>query len=271
MKRIKTKQEFINEFGTEFKGKTCMKIQGKMDYLFGCVLHDNWVVTDDMLTTNPHPYAKGNWVVKVNHHDGVQAKALAIGLKWGYRGTDWFDGFTKDYLKIRNGTIGHADVNNIDKHILLTQQQFMDGDVPSVSCNDENTSDKYMCVMTQGNRAKYFTATYGDSLIMLSDSLESSGINTNKIDLYMVLGYKLIIEQDFMTKFPPTPPLKELKLFGHKVKKLSTGKIQVGCKTYHLGDVKAFIEIANDFGNEFSTTIGRPEIEEIEEVLNKLK
>ena len=61
--RIKTEQEFIDEFGSEWRKKvTCIWISPDMDYLFGKSINrnnhqhvDNWIITPKMITSKPNP------------------------------------------------------------------------------------------------------------------------------------------------------------------------------------------------------------------------
>lgn len=59
--RIKTEQEFINEFGEHWRNGINWTSSDSMDYLFGreitlpCTNIDNWTIDDTMITEKPLP------------------------------------------------------------------------------------------------------------------------------------------------------------------------------------------------------------------------
>lgn len=313
-KRFKTKQEFEEEFGKEFHKKVqySWADDTAMDYLFGCVYKSKsenlpkqythflakgcsgWSVSEDMLTTAPHPYSKGNWVVKVaeGQHDKVQAKALACGFKWIAEEKDvWFDGFDQQYLVIFNGVMGqdnppiNQDRNIYPQYTKLTFDQFMDGDVPKLvhelwsdvsnkhgfeDLNKEEAvkDDKFFCIATRYEAGEYELIgsiirinPYTKKLMGESFSLESCKNLVNS-------GYSLITFNQFKSKYPPEP--KSLELFGYDVVQYND-RVKIYSQDIPIQDIKNSINLLDLYFGYASGIFRRKELNEVKEMLKQLK
>lgn len=137
MKRFKTKQEFIRDYG---KVKNWC---GEMDFLFGmpqnCPEVGSWRIEDYHLTSLPHPYTGKSIVIKLENEDQsrvVQKKMFRMGVTWNtfeaeVKHTDATYLFL-DWNPVREGHMLSFD-NSIDETqypILLSHKQFMNGDMP---------------------------------------------------------------------------------------------------------------------------------------------
>jgi hypothetical protein len=151
MKRFKTKQEFVNEYGGKWEGK--VEWSSNMDYLFGLpfnqkpddeyelypILTDGeyfWWVTEEMITHTPHPYEGKSIAIDVSNQEEsrmVQLKAFELGYGWRVGGKK-VQSYDAKSLYLRRGSVSWdsspvpEDEDEYD--LILTYQQFMDGDVP---------------------------------------------------------------------------------------------------------------------------------------------
>ena len=240
MKRFKTKQEFIAEFGEKWRSKFLYgwHDKGGMDYLFGCVFNgndcevipekyakyltdvNNWGISDDMLTKKPHPYSQGKWQIEIpaGMNDKAQAKALACGFIWASR-CEWFKAFSEKYLIINNGIMFQDSLPNQLK-TPLTFDQFMEGYVPEIAKSKKRVEE------TAEKEQKYF-CLYQDKalegIIMwftVGGSTAKIQVSIDGIDAYLRDGYTLITFDEFETRFKPVNELEKYEgksfMFGKK-------------------------------------------------------
>ena len=279
----------------------------KMDYLVGCKYfghkpmldeyakhltdsHNDWEVHDLMLTNEPHPYAKGNWVVKVENYNEVQAKALACGFKW-YNRKIWAKSFCMSYLYIKNGILSQgATIADIKTFTFLNQKQFMEGYDPNIISDKawcENFSElldayvekkgmktdpKYMCLMEKDNRAKYhdvsfrdMTALIPDIAIIKSDELKEP-YHIRGFDQALKKGYIPLSQKEFMKRFPPK---NEITLFGCAVRKTGS-TYYIGSKNYSKCAVDGFLKIQTDYLEKFGKMMSGEILGDISIAVNKV-
>lgn len=302
IKRFKTKQELIAEYGESFRRITRMNYNGEMDHLFGCIVNESdgtnntidlslakyltednhWIITNAMLTDKPHPYSTGLWQVQIpeGKHDQAQAKALACGFKWKNK-TKWVNSFNRDnYLCINNGVLTHArnsfDIYTTYIYTQLTFEQFMDGDVPGKKV-EEPMPEKFFCVATPDQLDEYGFDSAKDAILLCpsfsGNKVGWNTLNTHNTLKYLQDGYTIIPFNDFKAKFPPKAKEK-ITLFGYDVEVLKDGRIKVGCEDniFTIEEIKGFMKIITaHFKNIDEERFTNFNFNEIEDVLNKLK
>jgi hypothetical protein len=273
MKRFKTKQEFEKEFGKDWKTKTIPYAWSKynsMDYLFGCIYSENfqecvdtryakfltddncWSISEEMLTTKPHPYSKGKWYVEVpeGKHDIVQAKALTCGFKWysNLHESKWFYNFHNECLLIDNSELLQGLTKKILKSTKLTFDQFMNGDVP-----DQEEVLKIMCI--EDHQLRVTNSSNGSV-----NPLEEIFSIENRLEL----GYKLVTKEEFykLTKKP-------LRFRDWEIEKIGNSAIKVGRYGYCLDGVKEFSNNLSMMFNHYPD-ITIEEIKEIPKLIDKI-
>jgi hypothetical protein len=130
MKRFKTKQEFIREYGKPHNWAIAM------NPLFGVPFkgsaHYGWAINDEHLTTAPHPYAGKSFVVKCLEPEDsrrVQEKAFEMGMEWNSGET---------VVCYADARFLFFDWNSENKnHVLTYGDQLLMGTTPVILTDDE--------------------------------------------------------------------------------------------------------------------------------------
>jgi hypothetical protein len=221
---------------------------------------NNWGISPDMLTDQPHPYSTGKCQIEIpaGMHDKAQAKALACGFRWT-SGCEWYMAFSESYLIIDDG-IMLQDYELNENHILLTFDQFMEGYVPDVvdktdikPIMDEKEStyvaeSKKRVEETGKKEQKYFCVCYHDEVkqvipnagkllkeyYIIERETEIAPYR-NKINIFseftpekihncIEYGFKLITFDEFQSRFKPSELAKyEGKAFAFEGEDLTQG------------------------------------------------
>jgi len=240
MKRFKTRQEYgcsvSMRYGEPLKG---------LDHLhYGA----------NCFTTDPHPYEGKSFKIKVTPEESekVQKKAFALGYSWGCgdKNVSLEEG---SYLYILSDkTIGWGDTEEFFRRHEgdeLTPQQFLDGDLPTEACGDEDSG------WPQWRLDAYISRS--NTLVWWDRELHST---LTVSDAYK---YNLMSEADFKAKHPDKPKLK----FKNWEVTVEGENINVGCKSLTKAGAKAFYEFANDTGGHHPT----PSLDEVYTFIHRNK
>lgn len=228
-KRFKTKQEFTREFGEDFRERVRNTFTQNMHYLFGLPYYGSmtankklypelrskfrnvcWSISEDMLTDKPHPYEDKSLKLKVTPEESemVQKKAFALGYNWGPETQVMF---TKSPYLFLGGDkiITHMPEKTgkfeEDENIEITPQQFMDGDLPEISC-DFGKGDSVSVKTQVRTHAK--PDAYVDSRCDILHVWENNtDFALSHITNYLqtLYEYNLMSEEDFKKKHQPEP------------------------------------------------------------------
>jgi hypothetical protein len=239
---------------------------GKMDYLFGLPVKDEWVkkivsvypnltkgqslwnIRENIITSDPHPFDSMDIKVRVTPKQSkkLQKKAFAMGYYWG-----------ADCLNIRNEDAKYLffqsmegasslfpakQINydcdetyfNEDSNIELTYKQFMNGSVPKKKFKIGD----HVEIIAQYHSHGFKIGTIG--------KVTGRGPNEGYKVHDGVLGYYV----DFNDIKHTTKPLKQPLTFkGHKVIK-NIHSYDIGCANITHDDINAFLRVCDKANGE---------------------